>query len=105
MLVSTYPELDTLNINKNKPIVICDADEVIFNFMESFEQYLLSENLYFNWSSYALEGNILNDKKEAIDKSQINLIINNFFKNRTVSLKLVKGAKIAFRYYQRLLLL
>lgn len=93
MQPSTYPKINISDINQDKPLIVCDADEVIFDFMNSFERYLNSINLYFNWASYALEGNILNDKKKAIDKNHINEIINNFFKTNTVDMKLVKGAK------------
>ena len=53
--------------------------------------YIL-RGLYFNWKSYALEGNILNDKNEALNKNQITDIINNFFMYKTESMDLVEGA-------------
>ena len=81
----TFPKLITYKIIKDKPLIVCDADEVIFDFMYSFEKYLHTKNLYFNWTSYALEGNILN-------KSQITDTINNFFMHETESMSLVKGA-------------
>ena len=88
----TYPKLNTFKIIKDKPLIVCDADEVIFDFMNSFETYLHSKGLYFNWKSYALEGNILNDKNQALSKNQITNIIHNFFMCRTESMDLVEGA-------------
>ena len=88
----TFPKLITYKIIKDKPLIVCDADEVIFDFMYSFENYLHAKNLYFNWKSYALEGNILNDKNEALNKSQISDTINSFFMNKTESMNLVEGA-------------
>ena len=88
----TYPKLTTCKIIKNKPLIVCDADEVIFDFMNSFEIYLHTKGLYFNWKSYALEGNILNDKKKALNKNQITDIIHNFFMYKTESMDLVEGA-------------
>ena len=88
----TFPKLITYKIIKDKPLIVCDADEVIFDFMNSFEKYLHTKNLYFNWKSYALEGNILNDKNEALNKSQITNTINSFFMNKTESMSLVEGA-------------
>ena len=35
-----FPQLDTIKFNKNKPILICDADEVIFNFMDELIIFL-----------------------------------------------------------------
>ena len=93
-MYNTYPELNTLQLsNKNKPLIVCDADEVIFDFMNSFERYLQSNSLHFSWKSYALNGNILNNNNKAIDKDEVHNIINNFFKNKTVSMELVNGAK------------
>ena len=88
----TYPELISYKIKKDKPLIVCDADEVIFDFMYSFEKYLHAKSLYFNWKSYALEGNILNNKNEALNKSQITDTINNFFMHETESMSLVEGA-------------
>ena len=90
----TFPKLITYKIIKDKPLIVCDADEVIFDFMCSFEKYLHTKNLYFNWKSYALEGNILNDRNEALNKSQITDTINNFFMHETESMSLVNGAVV-----------
>ena len=87
----TYPKLTTYKVIKEKPLIVCDADEVIFDFMNSFEKYLHTKNLYFNWKSYALEGNIINNNNEALNKGQITNIINNFFQSKTESMNLVKG--------------
>ena len=99
----TFPKLITYKIIKDKPLIVCDADEVIFDFMYSFEKYLHAKNLYFNWKSYALEGNILNDKNEALNKKQITDIIHDFFMCETESMDLVEGAvkslqKLAVQY-------
>ena len=88
----TFPKLITYKIIKDKPLIVCDADEVIFDFMNSFEMYLHTKGLYFNWKSYALEGNILNDKNKALNKNQIADIIDNFFMYKTESMDLVEGA-------------
>ena len=99
----TYPKLTTFKITKDKPLIVCDADEVIFDFMNSFETYLHTKDLYFNWKSYALQGNILNDKNEALNKKQITDIIHDFFMCETESMDLVEGAvkslqKLAVQY-------
>ena len=92
MQLFTYPKLTSYKVFKNKPLVVCDADEVIFDFMNSFEEYLHTKSLYFNWKSYALEGNILNHKNEPLNRNQITNIINNFFMSETERMHLVNGA-------------
>jgi len=90
---TTYPDIDISLLNNNKPLLVCDADEVIFDFMTSFESYLNRQNLFFSWSSYALEGNILDKNKKEIHKDFIKEIINDFFKANTATMNLMNGAK------------
>jgi len=89
----TYPNIDISLLNDNKPLLVCDADEVIFDFMTIFESYLNSKNLFFSWRSYALEGNIIDKNKKEIHKDFIKEIINDFFKSNTVTMNLMNGAK------------
>ncbi|MDB9971967.1 hypothetical protein OAE09_04840 [Alphaproteobacteria bacterium] len=87
-----------LNINNNLPLLISDADEVIFEFMESFEEYLLLNNMYFSYQSFKLNGNIYNKKNEKpIDSSNIPIIISNFFQEYAIKMPVIKGAKSALK--------
>ena len=84
----------SLNINPNLPLLISDADEVIFEFMESFEEYLLSNSMYFSYKSFKLNGNIYNQKtNKPIDSANIPIIISNFFQEYAIKMPLIKGAK------------
>ena len=49
-------------IDKDLPLLICDADEVIFNFMDSFDEFLNVNNMYFSYETFKLNGNILQKK-------------------------------------------
>lgn len=91
--LNTHPNIDISLLNNNKPLLVCDADEVIFDFMTSFESYLNDQNLFFSWKSYALEGNILDKNKKEIHKDFIKEIINDFFKANTGTMNLMNGAK------------
>ena len=86
----------SININPNLPLLISDADEVIFEFMESFEEYLLSNNMYFSYKSFKLNGNIYKKKSNnPVDSSNIPIIISDFFQEYAIKMPLIKGAKIA----------
>ena len=86
----------SLNINPNLPLLISDADEVIFEFMESFEEYLLSNSMYFSYKSFKLNGNIYNQEtNKPIDSANIPIIISNFFQEYAIKMPLIKGAKSA----------
>ena len=64
----TLPSLNSLEIIKNKPTLICDADEVIFDFMNELITFLKSNKLFFKWDSYALTGNIFRKDKTALNE-------------------------------------
>ena len=74
-------------------MLICDADEVIFDFMYGFENFLEKKSFKFLWRSYALTGNIVDKNNKPINEVQVKTLINNFFNECTLNLKLVKSAK------------
>lgn len=51
-------QLEALDLDNARPLLISDADEVLLAFMAALERYLAAEELYFDWSSFALNGNI-----------------------------------------------
>ena len=90
---TVYPQLDTIRYNKDRPLIICDADEVIFNFMDEFINFLGKEELIFSWESYALSGNIIDKKGKQISDKVIKYLIKKFFSECTCNMKLIKGVK------------
>ena len=88
----------SLKIDNNLPLLICDADEVIFEFMESFDNYLELNDMYFSYESFKLNGNIFNKKNNiAINNIYIPSIISKFFEEYALKMPLIKGAKSALK--------
>ena len=86
----------SLKIDNNLPLLICDADEVIFEFMENFDNYLQLNDMYFSYESFKLNGNIFNKKNNiAINNIYIPSIISKFFEEYALKMPLIKGAKSA----------
>lgn len=52
-------------IDPNKPVILCDADEVLVYFVRPFEEHLGNCGFYINLSSYSLFGNIRDIKTDA----------------------------------------
>ena len=54
---------DALTLNKNldpqKPLLICDVDEVVLHFVAPFEEFLASRNAQLKKQSFKLSGNII----------------------------------------------
>ena len=83
-------QIGNLKINRNKPLLISDADEVILNFVQAFETYLNSIGLYYDLSSYALFGNIKKIKENiAIENDQITKHITDFYNLHTEEISFV----------------
>lgn len=97
----TYPSIDNIKLDKNKHLIVCDADEVIFHFMPAFEIFLREEGLYFNWKSYKLNGNIKNNNGDPIEDRRVQLLLSKFFKINTKKLQPIKGASKTLSYFSK----
>ncbi|MCK5424680.1 MAG: hypothetical protein KAI89_04850 [Emcibacter sp.] len=84
-------QLKSLTLNGSRPVIISDADEVILHFSDILSKYLLSQGMYVNFTSYALEGNIrYTENDEAVDASLFRTIIDDYFENYVEKQPLVK---------------
>ena len=73
--IETSNQIDSLNLNFDQPLIISDADEVIFLFLKGFEKFLKSKNLYLDLTKARLTGNI--KKISDNDLMEIGPIIEN----------------------------
>ncbi|SLN43842.1 hypothetical protein [Oceanibacterium hippocampi] len=89
----TARQIDAIRIEPGRPLVITDADEVLFLFLQGFADYLEGRSLYFDWSSYALTGNIRRRADDLpIEATEVRGHIYSFFENHTEALPTVPGA-------------
>lgn len=87
------PQLETLRIDKSRPLIITDADEVLFSFMVGLEAFLETRELYFDWSSFALTGNIRRiATREPLEQQDVGTLLMDFFDQRCAHLPTVAGA-------------
>jgi hypothetical protein len=86
-------QLDALALAPGRPLVVCDADEVIFDFMGGFVAHLGANGLRFTWESYRLNGNIRRaDDGAAIPDAAVKALVADFFARHTEGLPLIPGA-------------
>jgi hypothetical protein len=86
-------QLDELSLQAGRPLIVSDADEVLFAFMASLEGYLNRQDLIFDWSSFALTGNIRRrDDNVAIDADEVRGHLATFFARHTEDIDPVDGA-------------
>jgi len=86
-------QLKTVSLTSSRPLIISDADEVIFHFSNLLSQYLLTQGMYVIFTSYNLEGNIkyINTDKP-VDSGLFKELIDDYFENNVEKQAVVKGA-------------
>ncbi len=95
-------QIDAIDIRANYPLIVCDADEVLARFMAGFESFLESRQLYFNWESYRLRGNIRRSAdRTPVEPTAIPVLLNDFFVRHTDTLEPVEGAAEALAALSR----
>lgn len=91
--VDVLPQLADIQIEHNRPLIITDADEVLFNFMQGMELFLAENDMFFDWQSFALHGNIKNKSDEtAVEADNIPILLDQFFNEYAHRLPAVEGA-------------
>ena len=85
-------QIETLELDPDRPLVISDADEVLLQFMRQFEVYLDQNEMWIDLSSFKLQGNIkYKGSDEVVDMTNRN-IIDDFFAAETLNFSPVDGA-------------
>jgi hypothetical protein len=86
-------QLAALPLRSGRPLLIVDADEVLFYFMRGLEIFLAGRDLYFDWASYALHGNIRRRMDDsAVDAETLHPLLQRFFAEATELMEPVDGA-------------
>lgn len=89
----TAAKIATLQIDSSRPLIVCDADEVLFLFMAGFETYLQARDYVFDWSTYGLVGNIRHRKDlTPVATADARSLLDAFFIEETEGLTPVSGA-------------
>ena len=89
---STQGQLATLNFT-DRPLVICDVDEVIVHFTRDLEDYIGLHGLWLDTSSFALNGNIRHrESNTPAPEAQVAELIGSFFDERTRHMQEIDGA-------------
>jgi hypothetical protein len=94
----TAAQMAALGHNPARPLILCDADEVLLTFLAAFENFLHGRGLYYAWRSYALDGNILEcGSKIALAMAKVRALIEEFYADHADTLKPVSGAPEALK--------
>ena len=89
----TRIQIDRLELSPERPLLVCDVDEVVFHFIRGMEQLLATEGLWLDPASYALEGNIRKlDDNEPVSGARVARLVGDFFKTRAHNLEPIENA-------------
>ena len=75
---------ETIEIDPLRPLLIVDADEVLFQFMAAFLTFIGEKGHTFVFRSYALAGNVLAYKDgPPLERQTVSDLVTEFFEKRT----------------------
>lgn len=76
-----------------KPLLICDADEVLLNFFQTLETFLEGEGFHVRLDSFALHGNVWrSDREEKASDDMVSSLLERFFTSAIHTSSAVSGA-------------
>ena len=90
--VSALDQIRGISITRGHPLLICDADEVLFRFVAALERFIAAENLLFDLTSYRLTGAIKTTSHVPLEQADVAALLKRFFDAETATLPIVDSA-------------
>jgi len=90
---SVRRQLDGLDLAGDKPLIICDVDEVVVHFIQSLEAHLEANGCWLEPSSFALNGNVRHKHNdEPVSGTKLGELLFGCFDARTRVMDAIDGA-------------
>ena len=83
-------QLETLDLDASRPLIISDADEVLLRFMAQLEHFLEKRGLWIDLGNFAINGNI--KSLETNEPVEFPDLIDTFFDAETRDIQPTEGA-------------
>ncbi|MGI9462660.1 MAG: hypothetical protein ACR2OM_01895 [Aestuariivirgaceae bacterium] len=92
----TLGQIEDLRLDRSKPLVICDVDEVVVHFIAGLERYLHRNELWLDPASFGLNGNVkYNGTDVAVAADDLQGHFAAFFNDEIHQLDPIEGAASA----------
>jgi hypothetical protein len=89
----TLAQIANLQLRSNRPLVICDVDEVVVHFTRDFEDFLGGLGLWLDTSISLFSSNIRTQKTRILlSPEEIEKTVVQFFAERTLDMQTIEGA-------------
>jgi hypothetical protein len=93
---STREQILQLELDPQRPLLLCDVDEVVVHFLRGLENWLDRNGLWLDPASFALNGNIRHKSgNEPLAEDRIGPALMSFFEEETARLDMIDGAASA----------
>ena len=90
---STRLQIEKVEVESERPLVICDVDEVVVHFIRGLEGFLERNDMWLHPQSFALNGNIKRKHDdEPVPANQLGDVLNRFFDEEIHRLEVIEGA-------------
>ena len=91
-----HVQIRALGIRPDRPLVVCDVDEVVVHFLRAFEEFLGENGLWLDPASFALNGNVRRcEGNDPVPVAELGELITRFFRERALRLEPIEGAHAA----------
>jgi hypothetical protein len=88
----TSRQIEALALSHDRPLIICDVDEVVVHFTRAFEVFIAKLDLWLDPRSFAINGNIRHRSGAEVAQAEVGQLVGHFFTERTRHLEPVEGA-------------
>lgn len=85
--------LESLSLTGTRPVIVCDADEVLVKFIAGLETFLTGRGFHLDVSSLAIHGNVRHGPEgDVVARDHVTELLQAFFAEGTETLEPVDGA-------------
>jgi hypothetical protein len=89
----TTQQLADLTVDAQRPLVICDVDDVVVHFLRGFDAMLARTNHVLEANSFALNGNVLHrETRSEMPHEDVSKLVDDFFFEQTEHMEAIDGA-------------
>lgn len=86
-------QIAALSLSKDRPLIVTDADEVLFQFMAGLEAFLERQGYEITLKSFAITGNVRHrETGTVVEPADMKQLLGGFFEEETHRLDPVEGA-------------